>query len=288
MKFDPRPMLSRKVPYDVRLLASLARRGVRARGSKLAKVPRAQFPVHAWCEFRWPIERLDRQVAASLRMAAEDLDGRLLAPGAVLSFWGTVRRPPGLRRYRSTTETYGRVQVVETMDALSFVASATYNLGLLGGLEIVERSAHVHCPSGPFGAFERGRDAGVEYGFRDLRLKNTRGVPLVISFEVSDYEVRAALLAGQTCPFDVRFEDTVATTAPPTLVLSEPGLRPGEERVITAGSPGYHIETTRITVFGNGQREWDYLPDTDYQPIDTIIGRGPALRETRPAESAQK
>lgn len=284
MDLDPRPFMRRKTPYDVRLLASLARRGVAQRGKPLAKVSRDQFPVHTWSEFRWPLDHIDRNHATHLRFAAEDLDGRALPPGAAFSFWKTVRRPVGLQRYRSSTELeYGRVQVVETMDALSLMASVVYNLALFGGMEILERHGHVHCPGGPFGQFPRGRDAGIEYGFRDLRFKNTRGVAVVLSLEVNDYEVRGALFAGQPCPFDIELQESVESIAPPTLVVSDPGLRPDEERVVLAGSPGYHIETTRVIVSGGGQRQWDYPPDTDYEPIDTIIARGPAPRDDRAA-----
>ena len=279
MDLDPRPFIRRKTPYDVRLLASLARRGVTARGRPLAKLPRDQFPTHTWSEFHWPLDRLDRNDATHLRFAAEDLDGRAIPPGAVFSFWNTVRRPVAVRRFRSTESHYGRVQVVETMDSLSLVASAVYNLALLGGMEIVERHGHTHCPAGPFGEFPRARDAGIEYGFRDLRFKNQRGVQVVLRFDVSDHDVRGALLAAEPCPYDVELQDETQTMSPPTLVLSDPGLRPGEERVILAGAPGYHIETTRNVVFGTGKREWDYPPVTNYEPVDTIIGRGPPLRD---------
>lgn len=284
MDLDPRPFIRRKTPYDVRLLASLARRGIAQRGKSLPKLPRGQFPPHTWSDFRWPLERVDRNQATHLRFAAEDLDGRVLAPGAAFSFWKTVRRPAALQRYRSSPrEGYGRVQVVETMDALSLMASVVYNIALFGGMEILERHSHVHCPAGPFGAFPRGRDAGIEYGLRDLRFRNTRGAAVVLSVDVTEYEVRGAMLSAQPCAFDVELQESIHAIAAPTLVISDPALRPGEERVVLAGSPGYHIETTRVIVFGGGQRQWDYPPDTDYEPVDTIIARGPAPRDARAA-----
>jgi vancomycin resistance protein YoaR len=118
----------------------------------------------------------DRNRTHNLRMVAERLDGALVEPGDVFSFnrWvGERKESDGFRE--AIVYKKGKM-VKDTAGGLCQVSSTLYNVALLAGLPIVERTRHsltVHY-------VPLGRDATIYWGQLDLKFRNDTGMPLYI------------------------------------------------------------------------------------------------------------
>jgi len=131
---------------------------------------------------------------ANMRLATAALDGAIALPGEILSFNGIVgRRTPGggylvapvlIRGRRADGPGGGICQVSTTL------YEAARSAG--GALAVVERHAH----SRPVRYAKPGRDATVDYGRKDLRLRNVSGGPLALRSRLSDRTVRIEIWSG--------------------------------------------------------------------------------------------
>ena len=121
----------------------------------------------------------------NLRLVSRMLNGAFVKPGEVFSFndWvGERNASDGFRE--AIVYKFGKMEK-ETGGGLCQVSSTLYNVALLGGLPIKQRSHHsltVHY-------VPLGRDATVYWGTHDLRFENDTSTPLYIRTKVS----RAAL-----------------------------------------------------------------------------------------------
>jgi vancomycin resistance protein YoaR len=112
----------------------------------------------------------------NLRLVAQRLNGALIPPGETFSFndWvGERKESDGFRE--AIVYKQGKM-VKDTAGGLCQVSSTLYNVALLAGLPIVERSKHSLTVS----YVPLGRDATVYWGQHDLRFKNDTGMPLYI------------------------------------------------------------------------------------------------------------
>lgn len=112
----------------------------------------------------------------NLQLVARRLDGAFVKPGEVFSFNGWVgeRRPSdGFRE--AIVYKFGKMEK-DTGGGLCQVSSTLYNVALLTGLPIRQRSHHsltVHY-------VPLGRDATVYWGTHDLRFENDTSTPIYI------------------------------------------------------------------------------------------------------------
>lgn len=112
---------------------------------------------------------------SNLMRGAEHLNRRVIEPGQILSFWQHVGRPAtqnGFAKGRNIVD--GRL-VLEVGGGLCQLSSLIYHLGLLAGLDVVERHPHsidIYQEEDRFTPL--GADATVVWGYKDLRLRNPR------------------------------------------------------------------------------------------------------------------
>jgi hypothetical protein len=167
---------------------------------RLPKDTAAGFPVTIarsrtplWSEARPGERALQRGKVQNLRVAARHLDGTLLVPGAVFSFWkqlGPASRARGFAQGRMLKE--GCI-VPATGGGLCQLSNALYDVALKAGLEIVER--HAHSRRVPGSAAASGRDATVAWNYVDLRLRSRTPLVLRVRLDANDLIVE---LLGRT------------------------------------------------------------------------------------------
>jgi vancomycin resistance protein YoaR len=121
----------------------------------------------------------------NLRLVSRMLNGAFVKPGEVFSFNGWVGERNASDGFREAiVYKYGKMEK-DIGGGLCQVSSTLYNVALLSGLPIMQRSHHsltVHY-------VPLGRDATVYWGTHDLRFRNDTSTPLYIRTRVS----RAAL-----------------------------------------------------------------------------------------------
>ena len=237
-------LLRRYVPYEVRLRIRLARRAAadRRAGTRFAatRAESCAFPCVVGC---YGLPFIDypgqEQLAAAKRgnqaLLAAAIDGVIVAPGEAFSLWGLAGRPTAANGYREAAAIKAGVLTTDIGGSTCLLSTVLFNAGLLSGLEVVERHCHSVDSYGSRRYFELGRDASVEYGYRDLRLRNRFDVPLRLAIHVDDRAVVAGFASERPLDLDVR------------IVVSVPELRftPG-------GPPLLRARASRTTVAPGG------------------------------------
>jgi len=132
----------------------------------------------------------------NLRRAAIALDGRVLAPGAVFSFWRHVGRATPGRGFASGRMLREGCMVAAVGGGLCQLSNALYDVALSAGCRIVERHAHSHRVPGSAAAV--GRDATVAWNYVDLRFEAP--APMWLSVKLGARDLVVSLLARGAAP----------------------------------------------------------------------------------------
>lgn len=167
--------------------------------SKVGK--RISFPVQR--EVKQPVRQgatLEAKLH-NIHIAITHLEGLVIPPGRILSFWHIVGNPgerQGYRRGRNIVD--GRL-IEDFGGGLCQLSSAMYELALRTGLEISERHGHstnVYTPETSYTIL--GLDATLAYGYKDLRIRNINHFPLCFSFNLTETDIRVMLCAPEALP----------------------------------------------------------------------------------------
>lgn len=160
------------------------------------------------------------------------------------------------------------------------VSSTLYNAVLRAGLEIVERKNH----SLPVSYVPLGQDATFAKGYINFRFRNSTGQHLLITTEGDDRKLTIKLF-GQI-PADLSYDivsNTVEKLPVPVKYVHNGNLPAGKQVRLTAGKPGYVVETYRITYQNGVQIDKKLLSRDTYkaQPKLIAVNQG-ANREQSP------
>ena len=141
-------------------------------------------------------ERLQRQKILNLSVAGERLNGIIIPPGRVFSFWHIVGKPTFGRGF-TTGMLLSNGEVVEGMGGgLCQMSNLLYWMFLHAPVEIIQRYHHskdVFPDSGrvlPFGS-----GATILYNFVDLKVRNISDTPLQLKIWLTDQHLKGQLLA---------------------------------------------------------------------------------------------
>ena len=127
----------------------------------------------------------------NLRRAAAALDGVVLAPGAVFSFWRQVGRATQGRGFVPGRMLREGCMMPAIGGGLCQLSNALYDVALQAGCRILER--HAHSFRVPGSAAAEGRDATVAWNYVDLRF--AAETELVLSVRLSRRDLNVSLLA---------------------------------------------------------------------------------------------
>ena len=117
----------------------------------------------------------------NLRLAANKINGKVLMPGEVFSYNGTVGARTAAAGYKNAA-IYQDGEVVDGIGGgICQISSTLYNAALFANLEMVELHNHQFVPS----YVTAGRDATVVYGVKDFKFKNSRKYAIKITCSVS-------------------------------------------------------------------------------------------------------
>jgi len=171
---------------------------------------------HRICEYERPLicyagqEQRFTAKKHNVELALSSLDGLMVAPGETFSFWQSVERPTVRSGFARAAALKDGVLVDDVGGAICLASTLLYNVGLLSGMAIDERWCHSVDSYGDARYFELGRDAAVEYAYRDLRLRNIFDVPLLLRTSVTDDAVRAEAWSPSEMDLRVEIAVTVA------------------------------------------------------------------------------
>jgi vancomycin resistance protein VanW len=190
-------------------------------------------------------EQAARTKRANQAVLAAHLAEIIIEPGEVFSIWRLAPRPTRRRGYGEAAGLRdGRLRM-ETGGAICLLSTVLYNVALLGGLRIIERHCHSVDTYGEGRYFELGREAAIEYGYRDLRFSNPHDFAVLLHIEPGEEALEASLYAA--APVCLKVDITV----------DEP-----EVRVLDGGERVLRVKAFRTMRLADGEAAVERLPDT--------------------------
>ena len=201
----------------------------------------------------------------NVELAAELLDGAVLAPGAELSFNERVGPRDLGSGFRIAPEILRGEMVDGVGGGTCQVASTLHAAAFVGGFEVVDHAPH----SRPAGYVPLGLDATVVYPTVDLVLRNPYPFPVLVRARTEGRRLTVDLL-GSGEPAHVEWSRRVVERQEyEDRVVEDPEVPQGTEVVSQEGIPGYIVRRTRILDRGAGpEREERVLR---YPPTDRIV-----------------
>lgn len=195
-------------------------------------VPAEEFPV-VLGSFTTTLSGSRPERTANVRLAAEALDGTVLAPGEVLSFNAIVGPRTPARGYQDAPVILHETRQLQTGGGVCQAASTVFAAGLLSGMVCIERFRH----SSPVDYIAPGEDATIAWGAKDMRLRNdlSQRIRLRVRVVGSTLSARFEGESPLPCTYDL---ETHVRDVP----ADDAGATPGREielfRVRTGGDGG--------------------------------------------------
>ncbi|MBI3677290.1 MAG: VanW family protein [Proteobacteria bacterium] len=151
-------------------------------------IPHAESRTPLWSDARTSERAMQLGKVHNLRRAARVLDGAVLTPGAVFSFWKQLGKTSRARGFATGRMLKEGCLVPATGGGLCQLSNALYDVALRAGCEIVER--HGHSRLVPGSAAMTGRDATIAWNYVDLRFRSARPLMLRVALDRESLIVR--------------------------------------------------------------------------------------------------
>ena len=253
--------------------------------SQLEVVPDAELPAgaghaHRWSSYSCPLLNppAQRHVFANklhnLALAISGMQGLVLQPGEVFSFWRMVGEPSTGRGFREAAILVNRRLVTSAGGGLCQLSGLLYNLALLAGCRILERHPHSVDAYGEGRYIPLGRDATVDYPYKDLCFQNPHRVPLVLVVDLSPERTQGALYGPVEWDGEVEIAVSVPQVLPsPVRRVLDPGWPAGRQET-EPGLDGKRVTAWRITRFGNRRVRKELLSHDIYAATPTRVRVG--------------
>jgi hypothetical protein len=268
-------MRAARVPvFALALLAALA---PAAQGEPKPTTAAARAPL-AIFSTTYAHDAEHRARAFNVQLAAEAIDGKVILPGATLSFNDTVGERTAAFGYEKSIVLRDHMLAEGTGGGTCQVASTLHAAALLAGLDIVARAPH----SRPSAYIRMGLDATVVFPKVDLKLKNPRADKVTVHARAlrgtldvwldAEGPKPAVTLTSEIVerlPFE-RTTERLAKGAPP--------LPPDTVRVKAFGIPGFKVQRTRVVHAHDGTERRDVRID-EYPPTTEVLVVPPTFED---------
>jgi vancomycin resistance protein YoaR len=219
---------------------------------------------YLWGGFATSLEGRQPEQRSNAARAGLDLDGRIVLPGATLSFNDCVGARDAFKGYTPAPTINHRGGLSEAPGGgICQLATTIYNAALEAGMEIVERHPH----SRSVGYILPGRDATILTWRKDLKLKNPHTVPLLLKIKLDEKRLTASFWSIEQRPFRVIIKADVLAVEPETVVCRQ-SKDPG---ISQDGVQGFSV-ITRRTFIRDGQAKEEIVSRDEYPAPTRILG----------------
>lgn len=214
--------------------------------------------------------------AYNIKVAANALDGLMVAPGEEVSFNEVVGPRSSEAGYKSAGVIVNNEMVDGLGGGVCQVSTTLYNAVLLAGLELVERYNH----SLPISYVPVGQDATVVYGVLDFKFRNNTNNCLYLKTEVKTNQLTIKIFGDATNSPKVTVKSWIERELEPQVIFQEDeNLKKGQQVVKQQGSKGYVAKSERIFMQNGQMVKRETLPTSRYNPVNKIIAVGTAEPE---------
>ncbi len=220
----------------------------------------AEYSTHAGYNY-------DRNI--NLKLACEAINGKVMYPGDVFSYNGTLGQRTPEKGYRPGASYVGGETVLDYGGGICQVSSTLYYCTIVADLEIVERECHGYASS----YTPLSTDATVFWNGIDFRFKNNMEYPIRIEAYSNGGSVTVRLYGTDERDYYVKFENQWLATYPFKTVYkemksdNEKGFKDGD--VITDPYTGYKSQGFRAYY----SKETDELIERKLESVDVYSSR---------------
>lgn len=210
--------------------------------------------------------------ATNVSLATNKINGKVLMPGEVFSFNGTVgKRTPQAGFKVAGVYMNGQV-ATDYGGGICQVSSTLYNAVLRANLEIVDRSNHMF----EVGYVPIGTDATVSWGAPDFKFKNSRSYPIKIVTSSSNRKCVVKFYGlKESEEYDIEIVSYRTGSVPyRTTYTTDSSLAAGQQKVIQRGSNGAKSVAYRIRKKNGQIISKELLSKDTYDPHNQIIAVG--------------
>jgi vancomycin resistance protein VanW len=229
-----RAFVRRIVPLALRRHLAGARRRVQDRGLAFAHERAAPGSLNALIPLASLTQRIFEaprvgEKRVNLAKAAGLFEGLQIGPGQVFSFWAIIGEPSAAKGWQAGRTIINDVVSADPGGGLCQMSGLIHHLGVLAGLDVVERhphSADLYQEDQRF--MPLGLDATVVFGFKDLRLRNGGAAPVWLSVAMTVDTLSGAVLCarpGAACTLEQVREEQVGARAVRTTRVWPDGRR---------------------------------------------------------------
>jgi vancomycin resistance protein YoaR len=225
----------------------------------------------------------NRPRSSNIRTAAKNINGLVLAPGEVFSFNGSVGRRTASAGFKEAGVYINGKHDTDIGGGICQVSTTLYNAALLSNLEIVSRASH----SLPVPYVPVGRDATVDYGNIDLKIRNSYDFPIALCSTVSGGRITWRVL-GQPQP-DMKVEVVLGkqrTWDVGTQTIKDPTLAAGRTKVVEGGAIGRSLPSWRVVYVNGKEVKRESLGQSFYRGARRVIAVGTRVAPPAPAATA--
>lgn len=210
--------------------------------------------------------------ATNVSLATNKINGKVLMPGEVFSFNGTVgKRTPQAGFKVAGVYMNGQV-ATDYGGGICQVSSTLYNAVLRANLKIVDRSNHMF----EVGYVPIGTDATVSWGAPDFKFKNSRSYPIKIVTSSSNRKCVVKFYGlKESEEYDIEIVSYRTGSVPyRTTYTTDSSLAAGQQKVIQRGSNGAKSVAYRIRKKNGQVISKELLSKDTYDPHNQIIAVG--------------
>lgn len=214
--------------------------------------------------------------AYNIKVAANALDGLMVAPGEEVSFNEVVGPRSSEAGYKSAGVIINNEMVDGLGGGVCQVSTTLYNAVLLAGLGLVERYNH----SLPISYVPVGQDATVVYGALDFKFQNNTNSCLYLKTEVKTNQLTIKIFGDITNSPKVTVKSWIEKELEPQVIFQEDeNLKKGQQVIKQQGSKGYVAKSERVFMQSGQVVKRETLPTSRYNPVNKIIAVGTAEPE---------
>ena len=181
--------------------------------------------------------------------AASFCNGKVLQPGEVFSYLGTIGDPSARNGYQTSTGYQNGETVPMDGGGVCQVSSSLYYCAVYSNLEIVRRACHAFST----GYIPNGLDATVYYPSLDFKFRNNTGFPIKIVSYVSDGQLHVQFYGSNPEGITVKTDRYLLSSTPWTTVYEPDETIPqGTTKVDVTPYTGYVVDVYRCVYDADG------------------------------------
>ena len=188
----------------------------------------------------------------NVNRAAEFCNGKILQPGEVFSYLGTIGSPVVANGYKLSTGYLNGETVPMDGGGVCQVSSSLYYCAVYANLEIVKRANHAFAT----GYIPNGLDATVSSPNLDFKFRNNTGYPIkIVAYTQGGAAGQLVVQFYGSNPNGTHVETeryTQSTTDWTTVYEADPSIPRGTTKVKTTPYTGYVVDVYRCVYDANG------------------------------------